>query len=418
MSMIRLSAPSARKLRPLRYGQRLIFTRMLAVLLILFSFSIPTVTGAQPMSPDTILRTLFETDEPDETRFSPAFLAQVPASSIAQLLSRLRQSYGALQEIEADGDGYQLHFEGADIPAQIVLDQEGRITGLWFGAPVPSGSVEEHAAAITGLPGAVSLLVLEDGEPLISHNADEPLAVGSAAKLAILKALALAVDNGDKQWSDVVELRPEWKSLPSGTLQDWPDGTPLTLGSLAHFMISISDNTATDALIHLVGRDAVETVSPRNKPFLTTRELFTLKTGEHAGLRLEWAKADETARRRILAHIEDIPLPSPQALAPEPTYEAAEWFFTATELCALLEETSALPSGSINPGPVDPGQWRAFSYKGGSETGVLNLSSRVVGADGIARRVVATWNHPSALDENSLLLPYRGILTALAGRSQ
>ena len=130
MSMIRLSAPSARKLRPLRYGQRLIFTRMLAVLLILFSFSIPAVIGAQPMSPDTILRTLFETDEPDETQFSPAFLAQVPASSIAQLLSRLRQSYGALQEIEADGAGYQLHFEGADIPAQIVLDLEGRITGL------------------------------------------------------------------------------------------------------------------------------------------------------------------------------------------------------------------------------------------------------------------------------------------------
>ncbi|WP_051284654.1 serine hydrolase [Nisaea denitrificans] len=370
------------------------------------------------MTPDATLRALFEAEQLDDARFSPAFLAQVPASKIGQILSQLRQSYGALGTVQPDGDGYRLDFEGADIPARIVLDQEGRIAGLWFGAPVPSGSIEEHAAAITGLPGVVSLLVLEDGKPLISHNADAALAVGSAAKLAILKALSLAVRNGEKQWSDVMELRPEWKSLPSGSLQDWPDGTPLTLGSLAHFMMSISDNTATDALIRLVGRDAVEAVSPRNSPFLNTRELFTLKSWDHAALRLEWAGADEAARRLILERVADMPLPSAQALAPEPTFQAVEWFFTATELCTLLEETSALPSGSINPGPVDPGQWRDFSYKGGSETGVLNLSSRVVGADGIVRCVVATWNHPSALDENSLLLPYRGILTALAGRSQ
>lgn len=404
--------------RMFRHGRHLSSASALAGFLLLFSPCIPSVTGAESMAPDATLRALFEAEKLDETRFSPAFLAQIPASGIAQLLSRLRQSYGALGAINPDGDGYRLNFEGAEIPARIVLDQEGRIAGLWFGAPVPSGSIEEHAAAITGLPGDVSLLVLEDGKPVISHNADEPLAVGSAAKLAILQALALAVENGEKQWSDVVTLRPEWKSLPSGTLKDWPDGTPLTLGSLAHFMMSISDNTATDALIRLVGREAVEAISPRNSPFLTTRELFTLKTRDHATLRLEWAGADETARRHILERTADIPLPSAQALTPEPTYKAAEWFFTAAELCTLLEETSALPSGSINPGPVDPGQWRKFSYKGGSETGVLNLSSRVVGADGIARCVVATWNHPSALDENSLLLPYRGILDALAGRSQ
>lgn len=404
--------------RMVRHARHLSSASALAGFLLLFSSDIPYVTGAEIMAPDATLRALFEAKKLDETRFSPAFLAQVPASNIAQILSQLRQSYGALGTIQSDGDGYRLDFEGADIPAQIVLDQEGRIAGLWFGAPVPSGSVEEHAAAITGLPGAVSLLVLEDGRPLISHNADAALAVGSAAKLAILKALSVAVEIGEKQWSDVVQLRPEWKSLPSGTLQDWPDGTPLTLGTLAHFMMSISDNTATDALIRLVGRDAVEAVSPRNSPFLTTRELFTLKTRDHAALRLEWAGADEAARRHILERIADLPLPATHALAPEPTYEAVEWFFSAQELCTLLEDTSDLPSGSINPGPVDPGQWRKFSYKGGSETGVINLSSRVVGADGIARCVVATWNHPSVLDKNSLLLPYRGILDALAGHNQ
>ena len=39
--------------------------------------------------------------------------------------------------------------------------------------------------------------------------------------------------------------------------QDWPKGAPVTLHTLATLMISISDNTATDQLIAIVGRDAI-----------------------------------------------------------------------------------------------------------------------------------------------------------------
>src|SRR5690606_39753601 len=44
-------------------------------------------------------------------------------------------------------------------------------------------------------------------------------------------------------------------SLPTGILQEWPVGTPMTIQSLATLMISISDNTATDVLLRVAGRD-------------------------------------------------------------------------------------------------------------------------------------------------------------------
>jgi beta-lactamase class A len=44
----------------------------------------------------------------------------------------------------------------------------------------------------------------------------------------------------------------------SGTLQDLPDGTKLTVEQAAVKMISVSDNTAADMLLKLVGRAAVE----------------------------------------------------------------------------------------------------------------------------------------------------------------
>ena len=41
-------------------------------------------------------------------------------------------------------------------------------------------------------------------------------------------------------------------------MQDWPPGAAVTVETLATLMISVSDNTATDTLIRLVGRERVE----------------------------------------------------------------------------------------------------------------------------------------------------------------
>jgi beta-lactamase class A len=255
--------------------------------------------------------------------------------------------------------------------------------------------------------------VLTDGKPVAAHEAGTPLAVGSAAKLAILAALKRAIAEKRLAWEGVVKLDPGWKSLPSGQLQNWPDGTPVTIATLANLMISISDNTATDALIRLVGRDAVAVVSPRNTPFPTTRELFTLKTNANAPLRAQWQNGDAAARRAILERISASPLPRVNEVSPANTSNV-EWFMTPREICDLLDATADLPALGINPGPAGRGNWRSVAYKGGSEIGVLNYSSRLVGKDGRVHCVVATWNGEGPLDEEKLLLPYRGLIARLA----
>ena len=83
-----------------------------------------------------------------------------------------------------------------------------------------------------------------------------------------MEVLRRQITEGQRSWQDVIELESSYKSVPSGFLQTWPNGSLLTVASLAALAISPSDNTATDSLIYLVGREAIEALTPRNRPFL------------------------------------------------------------------------------------------------------------------------------------------------------
>ena len=135
--------------------------------------------------------------------------------------------------------------------------------------------------------------------------------MGSAFKLAVLSTLQDQIQAGTHAWNDVVTLKPEWKSLPSGILQGWPDDAPLTLQTLATLMISQSDNTATDALIAVVGREAVEAKTEHNRPFLTTREAFlTQRPSEWPAVKTLPFAGNEAAKRAVLQELRGLPLPS------------------------------------------------------------------------------------------------------------
>src|SRR5207253_3230121 len=71
-------------------------------------------------------------------------------------------------------------------------------------------------------------------------------------------ALGQAVVDGKIKWDDQLPIKTEYKSLPTGTLQAQPEGKTFAVSEYADNMISISDNTATDHLIHHLGRMAVE----------------------------------------------------------------------------------------------------------------------------------------------------------------
>jgi hypothetical protein len=125
-------------------------------------------------------------------------------------------------------------------------------------------------------------------------SADRPRPLGSAFKLYVLGALGHAIADHHARWNERLRIRNAWKSLPSGVLQNAPAATALTLREFADLMISISDNTAADHLLHHLGRPAVERELGRlgnqhaglDIPFPTTRELFALKGVDYRVVRL------------------------------------------------------------------------------------------------------------------------------------
>lgn len=373
--------------------------------------SSPHLASAQPLATTAAVERLFSGDI-ERDWLADAFAAEVPPEHLAGLIEQMTAEFGLLQSVEGAGERLTVRLESADVPTQVALDSDGRIAGLLFEAPIPlSGGIDDHIATIAALPGATSVLVTTDGATLAAHEPDAVLAVGSAAKLAILKALDEAIAGERLAMDDVFPLDPTLRSLPTGILQTWPAETPVTIATLANLMISQSDNTATDALVHLVGREVVEAITARNTPFPTTAELFKLMARETAALTAEWREGTEAERRALLARLADLPLPAASALT---SAAGVEWYMTASELCALLDEVADNPAFAINPGLASPGDWAEVAFKGGSDIGVLNFSTRLVGADGRVHCVVATWNDDAELSAQRLATPYRGILRALA----
>jgi beta-lactamase class A len=384
--------------------------RALQVVLVLLASAL-----AQTLEPQQALERLFTLRPAKAEWFAPTFLSQVSPAQIDQIIGQLEAQLGKYRSVRPEGQDFVVELEKGLLPTKIALDPQGRIAGLLFQAPRPKvNSLEDALAGFRSLPGKVSVLVLENGQPRALLNPDEPLAVGSAFKLAVLAALKAEIDAGKRKWSDVVELRPEWKSLPSGVLHSWPDGSPLTLHTLAAEMISISDNTATDALISTLGREPMEVLSPRNRPFLTTKEAFILKNPANKALLERYLKGDAVARRALLPELKSAPLPTESDFAGGPVALEVEWFFSVRELCGLMERVQSLPLMSINPGVASPADWARAAFKGGSEPGVLNLTTGLEGKNGKRYCVCATWNNPqAALDQTQLVALYSGILEAL-----
>jgi beta-lactamase class A len=381
--------------------------------------------GAEP-SPDFNARAaelvaMLNGETAPDKFFSPAFLAQVPAKRIEEIAGQLKASYGRAKSVErveasgANGGIVVMWFERAVVRFRMAVGPKPPhlVEGLIVtGAESAAVDIASVFGEMVGLPGEVSLAAarLEESGPagFLTQKADRPLAIGSAFKLFVLAELVRSVKAGERRWSDVVALGPP--SLPSGIVQDWPRGSPVTLYSLAALMISRSDNSATDTLLGVLGRDKVEALLPtlgvrapeRNRPFLSTRDAFALKLGDSA-LLARWKAADEAGRRALLPQLErvDASTLDPARRGGRPTEIAAvEWFASPSDLLRTLDwirrsgDRTALEIMAINPG-LGPGLAKDFDYfgfKGGSEPGVLNLSFLLKTRSGRWIAVSATWN--------------------------
>ena len=372
--------------------------------------------------------------------FGPAFLADVPPAQLREMTSQLRSQFGEIIGVEAvdplnfNRANVTFRFERALGSGRIDLDPSAPhlIAGLRLTAFEPLGDdADAIINDIASLPGQVSVWYgpLEGGAPYFAHQQGAQLAIGSTFKLYVLSAVAAQVAEGRLAWDQVVPLTS--RSFPSGMLQDWPEGSALTVQTLATLMISISDNSATDQLIELVGREAVETelvrsghVAPAaSLPMLKTFELFALK-GDLA-LARQYVDADQDGKRAILAQLAIESGGDPANIDP-PTFssptmiDTLEWFGNTQDVRKVLKQIAAIgdPAAlqilAVNPSlpRTVADDWSYVGYKGGSEPGVLNLSWMLRDRNGASHALIMSWNDAEApLDHPTFELLAQRILS-------
>jgi beta-lactamase class A len=361
-----------------------------------------------------VLRLLF-TGGPQEVEYTTQFQKAVPLSSMTQITDQIFAQIGALLTVEGEANPYTIVFEKGHATFYIALDPEGKIAGLQITEIIPEGTTLEDAVAqIIDMKGTTSVLVRKNGKTLYEHNPHLPLAVGSAFKLAILAALDDAIEQGRLDWEQIVVLDPKWKSLPTGILQDWPNGSRVTIETLATLMISMSDNTATDALIDLVGREEIGTYIPSTLVTLSTGELFRLKNPDNKHILETYRNASTIKRKNILDTIGKFDLPDSNIFSGNPIAIDIEWYMSTTQLANLIERLEHLDLLTVNPGLANVERWQRVAYKGGSEPGVLNLTTFLIDTEGNRYSVSVTVNDSdSPLPENDIISAYQTILHTL-----
>ena len=160
--------------------------------------------AATPMTPKAALARLFQ--QPVESQwFSPAFLSQVPASRVTDIIGQLTAGTATCARSQAAKAISSLNWRRPTFPHGIALDDQGRIRTLLFKTAIAAGAtLKDGTAAIAALPGRTSVLVTTGGDTVAANDPEAVLAVGSAAKLAILAAVDDAVAAGRLSWDQVV----------------------------------------------------------------------------------------------------------------------------------------------------------------------------------------------------------------------
>ena len=377
--------------------------------------------------------------------FAPSFLAQIPATQLQSIFFRMVAETGGcvgheiLERPSPLSARVRWSFErGHTVEGVIgISEPSGAIVLLNFGLPSrPADTWQDLSTAIAALPGASSFELREvpSGRVLAAHEADRALGIGSSSKLAILATLLDAIAARRLRWEDLLHLEPRHASLPSGIMQTWPAGSPLTVHTAAVLLISMSDNTAADLLLDVLGRERVEgllastgvAAHPMRLPFLSTRGLFRLVAGD-ASLQERYQRGDRAERLALLAEAEKEP-PEIAKLSSEPWPDEFDWFFAARDVNALLVHLAAQidedPHGravlGMNLEQIASREWAFVGFKGGSSPGRLSLAALLEARDGyrIAATLV-TCAEPTALRmETAASLFRRATDLALAVHSE
>lgn len=317
--------------------------------------------------------------------------------------NKYKADYGNCRSFKIDNKGrskknINLYLDNATVIIESEIDRNNLITSIVFAdVIVKDDSFKKVREALNKLPGEISAEVRrKDGKEMFTYNSDKPLAIASSFKIFVLRALEDSIQRGELGWGDIIKLKDEYRSYPSGILQDWPNGTPITIATLASLMISASDNTAADILTNILGKETIEKYLTKNGPFLTTKEVFLLKSYIPAYKLNDYLRGDRNRKQEILKSIslKNVAFDNLIDNFNEPRYiDKIEWFATTTEICDAAFAIQNKDIMAINPGVIRKNnKWTYVGYKGGSESGVLQLT-QILKSKANYYCISATWNN-------------------------
>lgn len=324
---------------------------------------------------------------------------------------------------------------------QLAVDAKGLISTLYFSlaAPIPIPRVSSWTQVNKDIakmaPGSSFLAAQLNANgtctPVHSVNANTPRPLGSMFKLFVLGALANAVKNHTVHWNQKLTVTASLKVGGSGELQNDPVGTTLTVEQAAVKMISVSDNTAADMLLALLGRTAVE-AQVRNwsshasldQPFLSVAELFVLKWHDFPSLANHYLSLTPTQRLAYLSSTVDMINDNSITNSTTPRdINTIEWFAAPNDICRAFAGLTSLDSASglgpintilsTNNGGIElkSATWPRVWFKGGSEPGVLTLGYLARDSAGKTFVTVLMLANPNKAIASSSTLLGLGVIT-------
>lgn len=353
--------------------------------------------------------------------FDVSFLAAVPAPQLTAGVKQITTMTGSCDEIHVSKREGEFAAKAIvttsgnySIPVSLTVSPEppNKIIGLFLQTPVKlSSSIDDVVDDLKELEGQTSVCVMDvtKNKVLAAKDTVNSMPIGSTFKLFVLGALVQAVETKVHRWDEVVVLNRILFSLPSGVLHTWPNGSPITVHTLAALMISQSDNTATDHLLQLLGRENVEKIqfamgnthSSANIPFLSTSELFKLKFTQGGAPARIYANAELESKREQLSELAQISRDSVVFTEKPVLPDQVEWFASTADLCRAMKYLKTKSQADhhqilgvlgINRGlTLDSDVWPVVGYKGGSETGVLNFTYYLQRKDGREFVLSASW---------------------------
>lgn len=341
-------------------------------------------------------------------RFSPVFLSSVPADQIVGSINSVGSQVSGFDIIEvvfltpisarvmigdpAASEGYLIDL--------LVSHSTGQIIQATLNPfPYDDGStyVQDRTigfeAAVDRLGDTASdvgvVVAAIDGgscQPLAGHNADVPLATGSNFKGWVLGALADAIERGVLALDTPVVVT-ETERAPGSFTDDIAAGTELTLLDAAVLMMGNSDNTMTDHLHELVGREAVETFVAESGhsepglliPFVSVNEwdnlIFSISNQEATAY---LAGSDDEQRAFLESEI--VPMGSGRQGGFANYLETLplSWYASPLDLCRLMARLAQFEPGTDARTLIDEAygaggglvgvrrHWDRTWYKGGS----------------------------------------------------